>query len=285
MYCLLHYVNAFCIIGLNLNSDEDLPVQFLLFSVRLFLQLRFQLMSLLRSFIIFVMFGFPGIVCAAEKAADVDAMQEVGDARLRSASVSILWASERIKDLSSVSGKDCHVALQQIAQKQTDFRSLLAIDQDGQLYCDSYNRFRIFSADLSSRSYFLNGRLMPLGDLKIHEPVVGKQSGIPFIPITSRTSGNAVIVATFEPSRLIPVRTYCVTCGALVVHEGKVIAVSARLNSANEDVAARMSFDGAYGQKDIVLRGMNVSIEWKRSELFNDLIYVTYKGEFAAGGE
>lgn len=220
-----------------------------------------------------------GSVVTAAETVDVEAMRETADARLQVTEFSLRLAADRLA--ASTGRGDCHSLTGEIAQSQDVFRSILVLDSDGVLTCDSVNRIMLLPPDLSQRQYFLDGVRGPAGAASIHQPVMGKNSGLPFIPVTVPGLNGGVVAATVDPNALIPVRAYCPTCGAIVVLDGAVVASSAQLSSANQDIVARLEFDGLYGQKTIEVRGMDISIEWQRSRLFDGLVFATYE---ALGG-
>jgi hypothetical protein len=85
-------------------------------------------------------------------------------------------------------------------------------------------------------------------------------------------------VLTFDPDAIIPGVKVCSSCGFFVLKGRKVIASSHSLSSANEDVAARLSFEGSYGQIALDVRGVPLSVHWRKSDTYG-LVFGYYEAE------
>ncbi|WP_085908314.1 PDC sensor domain-containing protein [Kiloniella majae] len=97
-------------------------------------------------------------------------------------------------------GDVMHSALNQYASILDEVRAILVIDESGFLKWDS-TRKSFERLNLSSRSYF--SRTIYTDEVTISKPIHGKQSGVPFIPISKRittplrqSKGVAVAVTT-----------------------------------------------------------------------------------------
>lgn len=206
---------------------------------------------------------------------DVASARDLGDTRLTLVSVALKFAASQ--SLESASGQDCYVALQPIvADIDTIARSILVIDQDGTLICDSFNRVRFTRPDLSDREYVRAGRQLPSGSASLEMPVAGRQSGLGFFPMVVPSLKEGVVAATIDPNTLLPTRPYCSTCGLFVLYRGEVVAASSELTETNNDLVARVHFEGQFGQRNLSVRGFELNIEWRRSTFDPELIYVGY---------
>jgi hypothetical protein len=162
-------------------------------------------------------------------------------------------------------------------------RSILVLDRHGDLLFDSYNGFRLFAKDLSDRQYYRMGWHAAIGQVIVQAKVIGRQSGLEFIPLTMRTIGGdgpdgLLAVLTLVPDQLIPDIQICPVCGFVVLQDGNVLASSHSLSTANQDIAARVQFDGEYGQRSLDVRGVDLSIHWRRSAKYG-LIFVYYAAQ------
>lgn len=209
----------------------------------------------------------------------------LGQARLEHAR-SLLAAAER--DLAARpewSHRDGHRTLSTIMDGVTVARSMLSINRAGELEFDSYNSIRFLFSDLSDRQYVKDGFALDAGDLGIHAPVFGRQSGLMFVPVTRKTlaapGSERLLVLTLDPQQLIPDLPVCNVCGFFVLHRGRVIAASQALSDVNEDVAARVNFEGKYGAVQLTVRQMPIAAHWRRDDL-TDLIFVYYQARGVA---
>lgn len=236
-----------------------------------------------RIFSIFCMIVYAYSPVSASQAANgrllADLHQSLGEARLNLGWSMLQFASREIGAQDFWHPKDGHLALKYIAEGQEVARSILVLDRSGELLFDSYNRRRFFSSDLSDRNYFLDGWGAPLGKPTVHDPVVGKQSGLGFIPVTLKVMAaepvnEKLLMMTLIPEALIPDVKICSSCGFIVLKDRKVLAASHAMSTANEDIASRLRFEGAYGQMQIEVRGIPLSVHWRKSSKFElDFVY------------
>ena len=221
-------------------------------------------------------FSLVSLITASTALAELDArsLAQVGDGQIQISRFALRWANSIVNE--ETSSATCHDKIVVIPNDQNAFRSLLILNSDGQLVCDSFNSVRFYRPDLSDRDYVIDG-YRAVGE-KINHVVVGKQSGLTFIPISAVRPDGGLSVVTVIPEALIPPQVFCAACGALVLLDRQVIASSSQFSTLNEDIASRVNFHGSYGNIDVQLRGMIINVSWYRSQQFENLIYVTYHG-------
>lgn len=216
----------------------------------------------------------------ANEALVANTMLQLGEARLEVARQVLVRATDRMASIHPVNPIDGHLELKAILGEVQTARSLLAVDADGTLLFDSFNPTVLVAPDLSGRDYFTKGITADSGQMIIHSPVVGKQSGLRFIPLTMKkavenASGEVLVLMTFDPSALLPKIDWCPSCGGIIIRGDEVLAASSVLSDANQDIAARLPFMGSYGRQEILIRGLVVEVDWRKSESF-DIIFVVY---------
>lgn len=214
----------------------------------------------------------------------IDLVFDLGESRFELANHILRSSADFIASDEEMSAGSGHRGLKQIIGEDSPFRSVLAIDRDGQLMFDSYN-WAIFTPvkDLSQREYFRSSTNEPGKEMQIFSPVVGKQSGRYFVPIAMGVPNGAdrnqkVVVLTAPPEAFLPSQGLCNYCGVILLKDGRIIASSVPMSEVNEDVASRMLFDGAYGSNDLRIRGMLVTISWRRSSK-TDIVYAFYEAK------
>ncbi|WP_321832287.1 hypothetical protein [Thalassovita sp.] len=239
------------------------------------------IMSVLR--LIFCFFLFSGAATGNPSArATVDFVAEVGEARLMLAEHILRSAADFVAsnpDIGSVQG---HRALARILNKAPPFRSILAIDNEGQLRFDSFNMVKFLGAsDLSRRAYFSSTTNAASKQMIVNSPIVAKQSGRVTIPLTMAVpNGNGrfqeVVALMADPEALLPKVETCGFCGVLLAKGGEVLVSNHFMSEINEAIVARLEFTGHYGMVELTVRGMDVSVHWKRSAS-TDLVFVFYE--------
>lgn len=173
-----------------------------------------------------------------------------------------------------------HAALRYIAGNRKDFRSILAFNEEGTLLFDSFNRIRLLSTDLSDRQYFIDGIAADPDVPEIHDLVYGRQSGLPFLPISMTGSlpdgSRRMAVVTFLGSALFPSIDLCAECG-LAIARGDRVLIS-RTGSAGVEMSNAPSqlFSLDSGREPGMIDGLPATIHWKNSEV-TDLSYVFYR--------
>ena len=210
----------------------------------------------------------------------VSVQADIAEARLELAEIKLAAMGSSLASRGEVSGGEGHNILAAAMDGVDIGRSVLAINRQGVLQFDSYNRLRFVKPDLSDREYVINGLAAPTGQVALHAPVFGRQSGLPFLPLTYSSPvdpSGRLLMMTFLPDRLIPDIPVCTTCGFLVLMKGEVIASSHALSTANEDLAARLKFDGEYGQTNLTVRGMELAVSWQKSDK-HGVVFLYYSG-------
>jgi hypothetical protein len=109
-------------------------------------------------------------------------------------------------------------------------RGILALSVDGDLKYYSYN-FPTLTIDLEDRAYLKNALQQENSDLQINPPVVGRQTGLPFIPITRsqfnvESKPTGVIVGILSPETLLPDDSDCASCISAVLTSDLDVLVS-----------------------------------------------------------
>lgn len=109
-------------------------------------------------------------------------------------------------------------------------RGILALNVNGDLEHYSYN-FPTLAIDLDDRVYLQNALKQENSDLQINAPVVGRQTGLPFIPITRslfnvESKPTGVIVGILGPETLLPEDSDCAGCISAVLTTDLDVLVS-----------------------------------------------------------
>ncbi|MEM1088181.1 MAG: hypothetical protein AAGH90_10650 [Pseudomonadota bacterium] len=211
-----------------------------------------------------------------------DLVYELGEAKLETAGYILRAAVDvvaRNPEIKAIAG---HSAFSAILNGSESFRSLLAIDANGTLQFDSFNPIPYRQAsDLSDREYFLATTAEEPMKLRINAPVVGRQSGEVFIPLTMAVpspnkTANPIVALVTPPSTLMPSIDICVLCGIALAFNGKIIASSRPMSDVNEVALSRLEFRGTYGAVQIEVRGIDVLVHWRRSTK-TGVVYLFYQ--------
>lgn len=238
---------------------------------------------------------FAALVSAVPVASETDSraiadlIYEVGETRFELASVLLRSSADYVAENPNASAAEGHRVLKSILNDSKHVRAILAVDENGLLMFDSYNAVPIGatastpSMDLSERYYFKGTTSRPAKELLIHPPVVGRQSGETFVPLTMAVPNKtgfrqSVIVLAVPPSTFIPPLEVCIYCGVVLVHNGNVLASNRPMSDINSDVIARLDFAGRYGASDFELRGMRVQVHWRKSEK-TGVVFMYYEAD------
>ncbi|EBA18372.1 hypothetical protein RSK20926_11654 [Roseobacter sp. SK209-2-6] len=229
-----------------------------------------------------------GSGAAAKSNNNFDLVFEITIARLELAEALLRSSADFWAENPDVGGINAHLSLRQVLNGSPYFRSILAIGEDGILSFDSFNPVPFLGAkDLSDRGYWKAANAAKPKTLVFSPPVVGRQSGMTFVPLAMAVPGGTarrqrVVVLTALPETLLPTSNMCNFCGVSLVQKGKVLVSSRPLSDVNARVIEALNFDGHYGSKSLNVRGLNVTTHWKRSERFG-IVLVYYSVE--PGGE
>ncbi|OSQ49655.1 hypothetical protein [Thalassospira alkalitolerans] len=107
-------------------------------------------------------------------------------------------------------------SLKRFTEQVSAVRALLFIDAKGILRFDT-TRHPAANLDLSDRSYFSETIVAGNDGIRIGVPVLGQQSGVPFIPVTRLLRGVSgttmgVLVAVMTPDAWLPAERACRLC-------------------------------------------------------------------------
>ncbi|UWQ29896.1 hypothetical protein [Leisingera sp. M523] len=222
----------------------------------------------------------------AQEFSEFHLIYELGVSRFALAEHVLRSSADYVAENSQAGGMQGHVALKGILNDNQHFRSILALDESGTLKFDSFNFLPFLGAkDLSDRRYFKDTTDAKAKVMVIGAPVIGRQSGQSFVPLSmavpvGRKRKQPVVVLTVPPESLLPKAHMCPFCGVSIISSGEVIASNRPLSEMNKTVLKGMAFDGLYGAENLEVRGMSVTVHWRRSEEYN-VIFVYYE---ARGG-
>jgi hypothetical protein len=137
-----------------------------------------------------------------------------------------IFASIEVLLSSTADEKKVHQILNRMISGLPFIRAIIVIQGNGTLTFDSASLPAV-NMDLSDRSYFKRAVQGAPHHLWIEPPVVGRSSGVPFLPIASRIpspNGDWVIVAVVVPDALIDVSLRCTACSiALLNGDGDLL--------------------------------------------------------------
>ena len=169
-----------------------------------------------------------------------------------------------------------HFAMKSIAKSVPGLRSILAIGSDGQLLFDSYNPV-LFSIDLSQREYFRRTMKSDIAEMIISVPVVGKQSGQLFLPVSMKMKrGRGIVMASVFPEFLLPRIDLCNGCGMGAIQDDKILVSNPITVVLPGSVTAAVARGGEYGKKIINVNNIAIELHWKKAEN-TPITYIYYK--------
>lgn len=152
------------------------------------------------------------------------------DSHLKQNDLALLAVGDFLSANPDMAPAIAHSRMKRYQRFAAGLRSILAIAVDGTVLHDSYN-LPAPDLNLGDRIYVREAVRQGSGDLRINPPVVGRQSGIPFIPITRglfNVAGNAtgVIVGILGPETLLPEDSNCALCVSMVLTGNMEMLVS-----------------------------------------------------------
>ncbi|MEP0520771.1 MAG: hypothetical protein ABJO09_12245 [Hyphomicrobiales bacterium] len=152
------------------------------------------------------------------------------DSHLKQNDLALMAVGDFLAANPEVSPAIAHARLKRYQKAAAGLRSILAIGADGKLKHDSYN-LPAPDFNLGDRIYVREAVRQGTGDLRINAAVKGRQSGLPFIPITRGTfdvEGNAtgVVVGIMGPETLLPEDSNCALCVSAVLTDKFDVLVS-----------------------------------------------------------
>lgn len=179
-----------------------------------------------------------------------------------------------------------HNTLKKMIEDIDYIRSILVLDHSGKLEFDSFNgpgvwsNLSVFQKDLSQREYFKQG-MSAEREMNIHQGVVGKQSGLQFVPLTYRTrltlnDQTQLIVLTIAPEPLMSDIEFCNLCGTIIMKKNKVLMAKPALTDIDSAIAERVPMNGDYGSSTLKIRNMKIEVHWRKSKYF-DMNFIYYQ--------
>ncbi|MCR9235636.1 MAG: hypothetical protein NXI17_03105 [Alphaproteobacteria bacterium] len=152
------------------------------------------------------------------------------DSHLKQNDLALLAVGDFLSANPDISAPIAHSRMKRYQRAAAGLRSILAIAADGTLLFDSYN-LPAPDINLGDRLYVREAVRQGSGDLRINPPVVGRQSGLPFIPITRglfNVEGVAigVVVGIMGPETLLPEDSNCALCVSVVLTSDMDVMVS-----------------------------------------------------------
>lgn len=143
------------------------------------------------------------------------------DSQLKQNDLALMAVGDFLAANPDVSPAIAHARLKRYQKAAAGLRSILAIGADGSLEHDSYN-LPAPDFNLGDRIYVREAVRQGTGDLRINAAVKGRQSGLPFIPITRGTfdvegKATGVVVGIMGPETLLPEDSDCALCVSAVL--------------------------------------------------------------------
>lgn len=133
-----------------------------------------------------------------------------------------------------------HAELKATTDRINGVRSILLVGTDGNVRHDAFS-FPPPQINVAERQYFQNA--LAASGLVFGEGVIGRTSGVPFIPIsTYKTALNGVLTAIVDPRKLRDSLDWCrgtsASCGgAITTADGKIVTASPAKAPIHEEVS------------------------------------------------
>ena len=132
--------------------------------------------------------------------------------------IALLAVADFLAANPGVSDEIIHARLKRYAVRGAGMRAVLGIDPTGQLRYDSFS-LPAPDLNLSGRHYVRKALGAESADLIVGGPVIGKQSGLPFIPLARpyfsiNGARLGVVAGVMVPNALIEPVTKCTLCVA-----------------------------------------------------------------------
>ena len=149
-------------------------------------------------------------------------------------------------------------------------RALLFINSKGILEFDT-TRYPAADLDLSERPYFSTTIALEDDHIRIQTPVLGKQSGVPFVPVTRVLRGVSgsimgVLVAVMTPDAWLPSERACRLCfySAFTIGGETIMTAPAQMQIADDFFESLMIVDGRSGISETHLNTYPARTMWRR---------------------
>tara|TARA_R110002124_G_scaffold100107_5_gene246587 strand:- start:4631 stop:5428 length:798 start_codon:yes stop_codon:yes gene_type:complete len=193
------------------------------------------------------------------------------DSHLKQNDLVLMAVGDFLSANPDVSPEIAHSRMKRYQRVAAGLRSILAIGPDGTLLHDSYN-LPAPDFNLGDRIYVREAVRQGTGDLRINAPVAGRQSGIPFIPLTRGqfdVEGNAtgVIVGILGPETLLPEDSDCALCVSAVMTRDMDILVSrpSGLTFPADLISQIRNSHSANGLELINVNGSKSLVSWTKN--------------------
>ena len=148
------------------------------------------------------------------------ALHERVEGVLGESHVALVSASNHVAGGMEKGEAIAHASLKRLVELTRGLRAILAINADGHIIADSYNSPPP-GVNLAKRIYFQEAK-KPGAYFAIYDTVIGKTSGVPFVPLGLPRFGlsdvfQGVMVGILHPDRLISSLPLCRDCVLAVV--------------------------------------------------------------------
>lgn len=197
------------------------------------------------------------------------------DSHLKQNDLALMAVGDFLAANPDISPAIAHARLKRYQKAAAGLRSILAIGADGKLQHDSYN-LPAPDFNLGDRIYVREAVRQGTGDLRINAAVKGRQSGLPFIPITRGTfdvEGNAtgVVVGILGPETLLPEDSECALCVSAVLTEQQDILVSrpSGLQLPKKLLDSIKNSFSRSGLELVEINGGNQLVSWTKNDYAN----------------
>ncbi len=133
-----------------------------------------------------------------------------------------------------------HAELKATTARLDGVRSILVVDEGGSIRHDAFS-FPAPDINVGERKYFQ--RALGTSGLIIGEEVVGRTSGVPFIPVSAyKPALNGVVTAIVDPRKLRDSLDWCrntvASCGgAIVTNTGRIVTASPAKAPIHDEVS------------------------------------------------
>lgn len=173
-----------------------------------------------------------------------------------------------------------HAELKATTDRLDGVRSIILIDEDGTIQHDAFS-FPAPQINIAEREYFQ--RALGTSGLVIGEGVVGRTSGIPFVPISIyKPALKSVLTAVVDPRKLREALGRCrgssASCGgAVLTNSGRVVASSPpEVTIPAEVINNILATDERQGTFLYERPNLKALIAFRKSERFPVIVFASY---------
>jgi len=177
---------------------------------------------------------------------------------------------------AELSDKEAHELFNTTVKQLKGARAILYIDAKGNLQVDSFS-YPFFPRNLSDREYFKAAQDLADGQIYVGEQKVGRNSGIPFVPLSMAVQGDGefkgVLTAIITPPLFLAYQDpfSCLYCLSMILDlQGKPIAKYPINLELPEKVLDMLKFDDkpAQGIETVKIGSLKARIYWIRNTEF-----------------